>query len=154
MIGRTYSGYIENQAQTAALTLIGLAAAADLVLLVERVEISQSAQDTAEQFRSTCQRVTTDGTATDSSAAMNPKNPTDTAFSSTFNTNYTAEPTYTANTILWSWGWNTLTGMRWTPANDDEIIPLSPSGILGIDVTAPDSSMSFNYGVTVREIGG
>ena len=48
-----------------------------------------------------------------------------------------------------------LTELGATPANDDEVFAISPSGLLGIMLdVAPSTSMDFHYGCTIREIGG
>jgi len=48
-----------------------------------------------------------------------------------------------------------LSGYIWTPANDDEIIVISPGDIIGMNLdVAPSVPMDFSYGMTLREIGG
>lgn len=155
MIGRLYGIAIANQAQTAGKTLMEIGSAADSVTLVERVFITQSSFDTSENLGSTFQRITTSGTGTDSSGAVEPMQAGDAAYGGTLETNHTIEPTYTANAVVWELGFNVLSGLLWTPANDDEVIVLSPSALAGFNLdVAPSGSMNFSYGATLREIGG
>jgi len=155
MIGRMYAAAVAAQAQTAAKTLIELASAADGVTLLERAYIGQSTFDTSENLSAKIQRVTTTGTGTTSTSIVAPLQVGDAAFGGVLETNSTAEPIYTSNTILVNQGFNVLSGFLWTPANDDEVHVLSPSALTGIMLnTAPSGSMSFDYGFTCREIGG
>ena len=50
MIGRLYSATVGAEAQTTAKTLIEIAAAADLIVTLERMWISQSSFDTSENL--------------------------------------------------------------------------------------------------------
>jgi len=153
MQGRMYSVAIASQAQTAAKTLIEIASPADSVTLVERLWIKQTSFDTSENLGTTTQRITTTGTGT--AATPVPLQLGDAAFGGTVKTNLTIEPTYTASTVILDDGFNVLSGYLWTPANDDEIIVISPSALLGMNLdVAPSASMNFSYGVTLREIGG
>jgi hypothetical protein len=77
------------------------------------------------------------------------------AYGGTVETNSTIEPTYTAGTEIIEDGFNVLSGYLWTPANDDEILVISPSALLGFSLdVAPSASMDFSYGCTLREVGG
>ncbi len=153
MIGRLYGVGIASQAQTAAKTLIEVASAADSVTFIERVYIQQTSFDTSENLGSTCQRITSTGTGTATTPV--PLQVGDAAFGGVVETNSTIEPTYTASTVLWDQGFNVLSGLLWTPANDDEVIVLSPSALVGVNLdVAPSVSMNFSYGCTLREIGG
>lgn len=153
MIGRLYTVAIGSQAQTAALTLIEIASAADSVTLVERLWIKQTSFDTSENLGTKTQRVTTTGTGT--STTPEPLAVGDAAFGGTVKTNMSAEPTYTAGTEIIEDGFNVLSGYLWTPANDDEVITVSPSALIGMSLdVAPSASMNFSYGATIREIGG
>jgi len=155
MIGRLYKAGIGGQAQTTALTLMEISSAADSVTLIERMYVSQSSFDTSENLAVKVQVITTTGTGTDSSADVNPIQIGDAAFGGTFETNCTIEPTYTANAVYVEQGFNVLSGWLWTPASDDEVITLSPSGLVGVMLdVAPSGSMDFHYGCTIREIGG
>ena len=155
MIGRMYGVGIASQAQTAAKTLLEIASAADGVTLVERVYIQQTSFDTSENLGSTAQRITTTGTGTSSTADVEPFQSGDAAFGGVVETNSSIEPTYTASTVIWDQGFNVLSGLLWTPANDDEVIVISPSALVGINLDiAPSASMNFSYGCTLREIGG
>ncbi len=155
MIGRMYGFAIEAQAQTVAKTLIEIASAADGVTLLERAYIGQSTFDTSENLSARVQRITTTGTGTTSTTAVAPFQVGDAAFGGVLESNSTIEPTYTANTVLVNNGFNVLSGWLWTPANDDEVVVMSPSALVGVKLnTAPSASMSFDYGCTMREIGG
>lgn len=153
MIGRVYTVAIGSQAQTAAKTLIEIASAADAVSLVERLSIKQTSFDTSENLGTKTQRVTTTGTGT--ATTPEPLETGTAAFGGTVKTDMSAEPTYTAGTEILEDGFNVLSGYLWTPANDDEIITISPSALVGMNLdVAPSASMNFSYGATIREIGG
>ena len=153
MIGRMYGVGIASQAQTAAKTLIEVAAPADSVVFIERVYITQTSFDTSENLGSTFQRITASGTGT--ATTPRPLQAGDAAYGGTVETNATIEPTYDANGVIAELGFNVLSGLLWTPANDDEVIVLSPSALVGVNLdVAPSASMNFSYGCTIREIGG
>lgn len=153
MIGRLYTVAIGSQAQTAAKTLIEVASAADSVTLIERLWLKQTSFDTSENLGIKLQRVTTTGTGT--ATVPEPLQAGDAAFGGTVETNSTIEPTYTTATEILEDGFNVLSGFLWTPANDDEVIAISPSALVGFSLdVAPSGSMDFSYGVTLREIGG
>lgn len=153
MIGRQYAIAIAGEAQTAAKTLLEIAAPADAVVTLERAYISQSSFDTSENLAARIARVTTTGTGT--AHTPRPLQAGDAAYGGTVKTNLTAESTYTANAEIIEQGFNVLSGFLWTPANDDEIITLSPSALVGMRLhVAPSASMNFHYGATIREIGG
>lgn len=153
MIGRMYTIAIGSQAQTAAKTLIEIASPSDAVTLVERLYIFQTSFDTSENLGTKFQRITTTGTGT--ASVPEPKQVGDAAYGGTVETNSTIEPTYTAATELLECGFNVLSGFLWTPANDDEVIAISPAALAGMNLdVAPSASMNFSYGCTIREIGG
>jgi hypothetical protein len=148
-----YGVGIASQAQTAAKTLLEVLSAADSVTFIERAYIQQTSFDTSENLGSTAQRITTTGTG--SAAVPVPFQLGDAAYGGAVETNSSAEPTYTASTVLWDQGFNVLSGLLWTPANDDEVIVISPSALVGVNLdVAPSASMNFSYGCTLREIGG
>lgn len=152
MIGRLYTASIGAQAQTTAKTLIEVAAPADSVVMIERMWISQSSFDSSENLGVKVEDITTTGTGTTTTAR--PYQEGDAAYGGTVKTNMTVEPTY-SGTVFIEQGFNVLSGWLWTPANDDEIIVVSPSQLVGIMLdVAPSASMNFSYGVTLREIGG
>ena len=153
MIGQLYTVAIGSQAQTAAKTLIEVAAPSDAVVCVEREWIKQTSFDTSENLGTKTQRVTTTGTGT--ATTPEPLQVGSAAFGGTVETNSTVEPTYTAGTEILEEGFNVLSGFLWTPANDDEVIVISPSALIGMNLdVAPSGSMNFSYGMTIREIGG
>lgn len=153
MIGRLFTVAIGSQAQTTAKTLMEIASAADSVTLIERISIKQTSFDTSENLGVKVQRITTTGTGT--ATTPEPLQAGDAAFGGVVETNSTAEPTYTSATEIIEDGFNVLSGFLWTPANDDEVIALSPSALVGIMLdVAPSASMNFSYGCTIREIGG
>jgi hypothetical protein len=148
-----YAVGIASQAQTAAKTLIEVAAPADSVVFVERLYITQTSFDTSENLGTTIQRISTTGTGT--ATVPRPLQSGDAAFGGTVETNCTIEPTYDANGVLYESGFNVLSGFLWTPANDDEVFVVSPSLLIGINLdVAPSASMNFSYGASLREIGG
>jgi len=152
MIGMLYSVAIGSQAQTAAKTLVEVAAPSDAVVLIERESITQTSFDTSENLGTRTADIATTGTGTATTAR--PFQAGFAAFGGTVETNCSIEPTYGTPVLLES-GFNVLSGFLWTPANDDEIIVISPSQLAGmnLDVT-PSASMNFSYQVTLREIGG
>jgi hypothetical protein len=153
MIGRMYAVGVASQAQTAAKTLIEVAAPADSVVFIERLYISQTSFDTSENLGTTIQRITTTGTGT--ATTPRPMQSGDAAFGGVVETNSTIEPTYDANGVLYESGFNVLSGFLWTPANDDEVFVVSPSLLIGMNLdVAPSASMNFSYGASLREIGG
>lgn len=153
MIGRLYTVAIGGQAQTTAKTLIEIASATDSVSLLERAYIGQSSFDTSENLACKIQRIGTTGTGT--ATTPEPKQVGDAAFGGVVETNATIEPTYDAGTEIIEQGFNVLSGFLWTPANDDEVIAISPDALVGIMLdVAPSASMNFHYGCTIREIGG
>jgi len=152
--GRLYTITIGDQAQTAAKTLIEVSAAADLMISIERMWISQSSFDTSENLGVKVEDITTTGTGTDSSGSVVPFVQSDTAFSGGLETNCTIEPTYSGSVYI-EQGFNVLSGWLWTPASDDEVIWISPSQLVGMMLNvAPSASMNFSYGMTLRELGG
>lgn len=152
MIGNVYTLQIGAQAQTASKTLIEVASGSAVVTLLERAQISQNSFDTSENLGCKIQLITTTGTGTTTTAV--PTQAGTGAASGTQKTNDTIEPTYTANKVLYQAGFNVLSGFLWTPANDDEVFALAPSGLLGIMLdVAPSASMNFSYGCTFRQIG-
>ena len=152
MIGRIYSVAIGSQAQTAAKTLIEVAAASDSIVLVERMHIGQTSFDTSENLGVKVEDITTTGTGT--ATTPRPFMEGDAAFGGVVETNATIEPTY-SGTVFIEQGFNVLSGFEWTPANDDQPICVSPSQLIGmmLDV-APSASMNFSYTMIIREIGG
>ena len=152
MIGTLYTVAIANQAQTAAKTLLELASPADAVTMIERIWIGQSTFDTSENLGSTTQRIATTGTGT--ATTPRPFAVGSAAYGGTAKTNETIEAIYGTAVIL-ELGFNVLSGLLWTPANDDEVIAVSPSLLIGTNLdVAPSGSMSFSYGWTIREVGG
>jgi len=153
MIGDLYSVSASSNSMTTAKTLIELLAPSDAVLFVERVWIKQTSFDTSENLGTTTQRVSTTGTGTAQTPV--PYMFGTTASATSVEIDATAEPIYTSNEELLEDGFNVLSGYLWTPANDDEIIVITPAKLLGTNLDiAPSTSMNFSYGCTIREIGG
>ena len=153
MIGRLYSVAVATASISAAQTLIEVASAADSVTLLERAWCSQTAFDTSENLGMRIQRISTTGTGT--AYVPPPLQDGDTAFGGVVEVDASIDPTYTALKVFVEQGFNVLSGWLWTPANDDEIIAISPSALVGIHLSiAPSQAMNFNYGCTLREIGG
>ena len=152
MIGRLYSVAIGSQAQTTAKYLIEVASAADSITMIERAWISQTSFDTSENLGTKIQDIATSGTGT--ATTPRPLQEGDAAFGGVVETNCTIPPT--EGTPVWvEQGFNVLSGFLWTPANDDEVIVVSPSQLAGMNLdVAPSGSMDFSYGMTLREIGG
>lgn len=153
MIGRLYSATIGQENQTTAKTLIEIAAASDLIVTLERMWISQSDFDTSENLAAKVEDVTTTGTGSPFTTPV-PLVTGDVASSCTVKTDFSIEPIYSGLVYI-EQGFNVLSGWLWTPANDDEVIVVSPTQIAGIALdVAPSGSMAFSYGLIFREIGG
>ena len=155
MIGRLYSATVANEASTTAKTLVEIAAAADMIVTLERMWISQTDFDTSENLGAKVEGVATAGTGTAFTAPTPaPLQAGDSASTATVVTDFTIEPTYDGQVYV-SQGFNVLSGWLWTPANDDEVIVVSPSQIVAFmhDVDA-SGAMNFSYGLVYREIGG
>lgn len=151
MIGRMYMTSIGDQAQTVAKTLIEIAAAADLVVLIERMWNSQSSFDTSENGGMKVEDISIAGTL-----SANTPTPLQTgtgAATATVTTNASIEPTY-SGTVYIQQGFNVLSGWLWTGATDDEVIVISPSQLVGMMTNVTVTSMNMSYGMTFREIGG
>jgi len=152
MIGQTYKVAIGSQAQTAAKTLIEVAAPSDAVVTLEKIHIGQTSFDTAENLGMKVEDITTTGTGT----AITPRPTMEgaSAFGGVVETNSSVEPTY-SGTVFEEEGFNVLSGLKWSAVNDEDIIAISPSQLIGVMLdVAPSASMNFSYGCTIREIGG
>lgn len=155
MIGRLYSFATATAAISAAQDLMELGAPADAVCLIERMYIGNSDFNTSENVSATC-GLSASGTGTDEVAAGNivPLQAGDAAFAGTFESNHSIDGIPTANSIFVNQGFNVLSGWLWTPASDDEVITLSPSAVAIVRIATAPTSMTLNYGMTFREIGG
>lgn len=152
MIGNAYTTSISAQAQTAAKTLIEIAAPSTGIVYIQRMQIGQRTFTSSEQLEAKVQRVTTTGTGTANTPAKNSS--LSPAASSTVKTNMTAEPTYTSGTVQMNDAFSVLTGWLWTPGSDDELIIIPPSGLIGMMLNkAPSTSMDFNYKMNFVETG-
>ena len=153
MIGSLYTLTDASQDYSTAVTMLELIAPSTGIALVERIWIKQTSFDTSENIGTTTQRITTTGTG--DAQVLEPLMVAQAAYSGTGKKLFTIEPTYTAATEILEDGFNVLSGYLWTPANDDEIIVIEPSGIVGTNLdVAPSTGMNFSYGYTIREIGG
>lgn len=153
MIGHLYTTSIGSQAQTAAKTLIEIAAPADAVVLVERLSIKQTSFDTSENLGTKVARIDTTGTGT--ATTPEPFQVGNPAAGSTVKTDHTIEPTYTSGAVLVERGFNLLAGFHWFVRSDDDYIVISPSGLLGLAIdVAPTGSTSMHYALSYREVGG
>jgi len=152
MIGMLYSIAIGSQAATAAKALIEVTVPADAVCLIERESITQTSFDTSENLGTRTIDVATGGTGT--STTLHPLQAGFPTSGITAETNATIPPIY--GTPVWiESGFNVLSGFLWTPANDDEVIVISPSQLAAMDLdVTPSGSMDLSYSMTVREIGG
>ena len=154
-IGQIYRINVENEQHSAANTLMQVQSPSDAVTIIERVSIGQRSVDTAEQLSGKIQRIATAGAGT-------AHTPTKTqegfaAYGGTVTVNVTGSPLpdYTGGDLLYTESFNNLSGFLWTPASDDEVIVIKPSGILGVALThAPIAATNFDYGATIREVGG
>lgn len=154
-IGRVYigAGQLTSFGATAPKTIFEVTSAAALVTTIERISITQETQDTSENVSMKLQRMSIAGTGS-STITCAKVSLGDSAFSGTVKSGPTAEGTYTASTVLYQAGYNVLSGFLWTPANDDEVFVIPPSGIVGcLHNTALASAATFDFEVTVREIG-
>lgn len=153
MIGRLYMASIGAETHSLAETLMEIAAASDMVCTIERMWNSQSDFDTSENLNMKVEDVATTGTYT-STVTPTPLQAGDAAATATVKQDATIEPIY-AGSVYIEQGFNVLSGWLWTPANDDEVIVVSPSQLVAFRLdAAPSTGMAFSYGLTFREIGG
>jgi len=151
MIGRLYT-IIDSQSETTSITFIEIQSGSSSVTLVERLQIKQTSIDTSENLGTQTQRASVTGSG--QTTVPNPLQEGDGLFGGVVLTDLSVEPTYIGTPILDD-GFNVLSGYLWTPANDDEVIVISPSDFLGMNLSiTPSGSMDFVYSATIREIGG
>ena len=151
MIGMTYTMALAGSTQSSAKTLMTIDAASTAIVTIEKISISQSTIDASENTGTTIQVASANGTGTSGTAFAQMAGFS--TFGGAIETNHTAEPTYTAGSIHWEQGWNILSGFIFTPANDDDVIVLSPSGILGFNLDVAITSADLSFSAVFREVG-
>lgn len=143
VLARHISGEVSLTASTKK-TVLALTAAANHRVKVLGLEVygkGTSATDTPMKVE--VQRITTDGTGTSTTPAKN-NTADDETLQTTSKANYTIEPTYTANTVLFTDEVHPQTGLvKFLPYGQEIIIP--GGGLLGIGITAAQNqSVSVN----------
>ena len=153
-MGRMYSATFEEVAVTAVQDLFEVVAAADSVVVVHGLIISQStdAGDTeSEQLNVLIHRGSTSGSG-GTTVTPAPMNLGDAAFGGTVEANNTTQAT--EGTILHAEAFNVMAGLAiwWTPETRPVI---SPSGRLIVELqTTPADSLTMSGTIYLEEIGG
>jgi hypothetical protein len=153
-MGRVYTITFEEVAVTAVQDLFEVVAAADSVVIIHELRLSQSsdAGDTeSEQLQILMHRGSTSGSG-GTAPTPSPIEVGDSAFGGTAEVNNTSQST--EGTILGGGAWNVMAGEQflWTP---ETRLVLSPSGRFIVELqTAPDDSLTMTGTLTVEEIGG
>lgn len=150
MIGHIYAVDAQQANISAASRLLQFTAAAAVVSLIERAYITQSNVTTSEQLEGQLARYATAG-AGGTAVTPRPLNPSTPAAVTTV---VEGPGAGTTATVLWTLGFNSLIGMLWTPANDDEVIVLGGSDVAQLELTAAGATgANLRFGATIREIG-
>lgn len=113
----------------------------DLVTTLTRIRTSQRTHLIAELYLLEVQRASAAGSG-GSAPTPSKKDLGDPASTVVWGAGPTSEPTYSANTLLFSRNWNSTLGMEivWT---EDEGPVIPPDGIVGIKITAPTGTTAF-----------
>ena len=153
-MGRMYAIVFEEVAVTVVQDLFEIVAAADSVVILHSVVITQSsdagdAQD--EQLSVLFHRGSTSGSG-GSAVTPSPLSLGDAAFGGTAEANNTTQGT--EGTFLHAEAFNTRAGLQYRPT-PEERITISPSARLIIELqTAPADSLTMSGTAIVEEIGG
>jgi hypothetical protein len=144
-MGRRYSATCSAVTNTAAKTIFSLITSTSTRPQIYDLVISAGGvapADHAAEYQ--LKRFTADGTGTAGSVvALDPGDPA--ALASTKNA-YTAEPTYTASTVLLDIGVNMRATFRWVARERSEIIlPATSGNGVGYLVNAVDSAFATNF---------
>lgn len=133
-------------------TVLTITAAADRIVRIDRIRVSQSTHKASEQYTAFGQRASASGTATAFTPVVKEPNGGATGFSA--KVTHTVEPTYTAATISPAFAWNSLTGKDIAFQMGQELY-IAPSGIWGLYVTTPSGTTAFTCQgeVEATEIG-
>jgi hypothetical protein len=109
------------------------------------------APSTDAGYRVTAQRATTAGTAT--AVTPNPVDPAETACETTAGSNATAEPTFTANSILLDASCNPRATWTWMPyqTEGELIVPATANNGIGFTVTDFGGSSTVRVNAVFRE---
>ncbi len=154
-MGRMYAGVLDAQSVSTAVDLVYLKAAADLIIVVHEIIVSQDTSETSQQLPLQILRRTTDNSGGATTPAPSVINPSDTAFSSTWETyDGSWAGTGSAGDILWRASQNVLNGWHYLPTPELRPI-LSPGGRIAVALeTNPASALIFTVTMYFEEIGG
>lgn len=150
MSGMSYVAQSEA-AQTAANDLLQLAAPADAVVRIDKIEVSQNTQTSSETLGVAVRHtVTTAGTGGAITPSRNQAGFA--AAGSTVLSNSTSNAV--GGTVFVRGGWNVLAPWVWHPTPDERLY-ISPSGtFLVVLEDAPGASMDVTVVVAFTELGG
>lgn len=150
-IGRMYAAIFEEVTVSAIQDLFELVAAADSVVIVHSLEISQSSDTDSEMLNLIIHRGSTSGSG-GSSVTPTPLQVGAQAFGGTCEANNTSQSTEGA--ILHAACFNVLNGYLWTPTPECRPV-LSPSGRLIVELqTAPGDALTMSGTLVFEELGG
>lgn len=124
----------QSCAASATETHIEITAASTRLARIDRIKVSQVTHKTSEQYALLGQRVTTTGTGTAYTPLLDEPNAG--AIGAVVEINSSVEPTYTASTITFDQGWNSLGGRDWPGLN----IWIAPSALYGIYSVIPSGA--------------
>ncbi len=149
MAGRRYSIATTdtNTAATTQLGLVGTTAVRPQVYDVLVSSVATPADQAGEYF---IQRITTAGTST----ALTPGalNSGDPAATTICGSNHSAEPTYTANTVMLRFATNQRATFRWVAAPESELVgPATASNGFGLLANATTAAVAMAYTVLFAE---
>ena len=149
-----YALIMDEIAVTAAQDLMEINAAADSVVIVHRVLITQSSDAgdaESEMLNVIFQRASTSGSV-GSTVTARPLSVGDSAYGGTVERNNTTQGT--PGNVVHAENFNIQAGLDWHPTPEERIV-ISPSGRLVIELpTAPTDSLDVSMTVIVEEIGG
>ena len=149
MIGRLYSVSVGPTTLSAADSMLEFTSASTAVTTIERIWVTNEDFDTSENSVVVVERMSIAGTL-GTTETPHPFELGSTACGGVVESGLTEG---TPGVELMRQGFNVLSGFLWTPANDDEVFVLDPSGIAQVRLDAATTSMDFAYGATIREIG-
>lgn len=153
-MGLVYTAVVDSLAVTAQVALIEVSAPADGIvkLLSARVGQSSDAADAeAEMLSVSISRFTASGSGGTAAITADPHEVGFPAHGSTVDTGHTTLGT--GENVIIQDAFNVQAGWLYVPTPGEEII-VSPSGIIGIVISAPADSLTVHASLTFEEIGG
>lgn len=137
----------QSTAASATETAVRITAAADRMVLIRRVRVSQITHGTSEQYTLACKRASAAGSGGAAKTPV-PIQAQQGASGATAESGPSTEPTYTGSE-LFVVGWNSLTGRDiFFPEGSELVVPVS--GIIGFYVVAGAGLTTFVPSVEVE----